>query len=651
MRRVVVCCGLLVLLLVLPVAAAAEGAESETDEAETVEAAPEEAQKIVVSATRIETPVREVASSTTVIDRAEIERSQKKFVTDVLRQVPGLSVARNGGPGQQAGVRLRGAKSEHTLVLIDGIEANDPFTPGRSFNFGNLTTENIERIEVIRGPQSTVHGSDAIGGVINIVTRKGEGKPRGFLSFEAGSFDTYRESAGISAGSDLINYSLSLSRYDTNGISAADADFAGNEEEDAYTNSTFSGRFGWTPTDAFALDYTVRYSDAEGELDNFGGSFGDDPNHFFDTEQFFNRLQGTLDLADGRWTQTFGVSYTTYDRHFDNDIDPAHPASVTKSDFSSTLLKFDWQNDFRLNESHTVTFGLETEEERGRSETFSRSSFGPFISETPTQEARTNSAYLQDQINVNDTFFAAVGVRWDDHEDFGSEVTYRVAPAYLIHSTGTKLKASYGTGFKAPSLFQLFSSFGDPDLDPETSDGWDVGLEQYLFGDRVLVGATYFQNDFEDLIDFGPASQFVNVDEAESNGVEVFADWRAADNVDLRASYTHQDTEDETTGDELIRRPRNKATFDVNYRPREDTNLNLSLVWVGERDDLAFIGTTSRRVELDSYTLVNLAGSHDLSDRVQLFGRVENLLNEDYQEVFGFGTQGIGFFGGVKLTF
>ncbi len=615
-------------------------------------AADGERDTIVVTATRLETPAREVASSVTVIDSEEIERKQKRFVSDLLREVPGVNVVQSGAAGQPAQVFIRGGKSEHTLVLIDGIEANDPFTPGRTFNFGNLTTENVERIEVLRGPQSTLYGSDAIGGVINIITRKGRGELSGFVSAEAGSRDTYRTAVGVSGGTQLVNYSLSLSRFDTRGISAADGGLAGNDEKDGYENTTFSSRLGWTPSEVFGLDLILRYADGEGDLDQMGGAFGDDPNYVFDDEEFFGRLQASLSLMDGRWEQKFGVSFTDYDRRFRDDFDPAHPMTALRSDFRGQLLKFDWQSDFYLSDQHTLTIGLETEEESGRSKLFSESMFGPFTSIIPEKEARTNSAYVQDQVSLGDRFFATVGVRVDDHEEFGSETTYRVAPAYLIEETGTKLKASWGTGFKAPTLFQLFSSFGNPDLDPETSEGWDVGIEQQLCGGRVVVGATYFRNDFDDLIDYNPATMtYFNISSADSRGVELAASYRASEDLSFRASYTRQSTEDNSTGEDLLRRPRDQAAFDVNYTWCEKTNINLNLVYVGERDDLNFAAWPATRVELDSYFLVNIAAAHDVSDRVQIFGRVDNVLDEDYQEVFGFGTPGIGFFGGIRLRF
>jgi len=616
-------------------------------------AAPDESdtQQFTITATRIETPVEQVATSTTVISRQQIEESKAGFVSDVLREVPGIDVVKSGGPGGSTAVFIRGAKPEHTLVLIDGVEANDPFTPGRRFDLGNLSTENIERIEVIRGPQSTLYGSDAIGGVINIITRKGKGAPSGYVSAEAGSFGTFRESAGISGSGALIDYSLAVSRLDTGGISQADSRMAGNHERDAYHDTTFSGRLGWTPCEKFRLDLTTRLDYSSGDLDNFGGPFGDDPNYTFRNREIFSRLQGTWSLLDDRWESKLGVSFTDISRDYDNPTDKTHPLDSLFSKYRGQLVKFDWQNDFYLADWNTLTFGLETEQEAGKDHSVSMSSFGPFVEDISRKTARTNSAYLQDRINVDDRWITTLGVREDDHEQFGSKVTYHVASSYLCPCTGTRLKATYGTGFKAPTLYQLFSPYGNPDLQPEESTGWDVGVEQSLCEDRVTVGATYFKNEFKNLIDFGPMFTYINVGKAQTKGVETSLTYRPASNVSVRATYTRTSTEDESNGKALLRRPRNKAGLDVNWQPCKSTNLNLAVARVGPRTDMDFNAFPAARVKLDSYTLVNLAATHDFSKTVQVFGRVENLLDERYEEVFGYGTAGIGVYGGVRVRF
>jgi len=613
-------------------------------------------ERVLVTATRLETPYEQVGSSFTVVTRQEIEQKKPSTVVDLLRGVPGLDVVQAGGPGGQASVFMRGAKSEHTLVLIDGVEMNDPITPGRSFDWSHLTPDNVERIEVIRGPQSTLYGSDAIGGVINIITRKGKGRPSVTLTGEAGSRHTFRESLSILGSTPVFNYAISTARLDTDGISAADRR-DGNHERDGYRNNTCSMRLGLKAAENFDVDLIVRCIRDKAEIDNFGGPGGDDPNYTTEAEQLFVRAQGRLKLLDGFWEQKFGVSYSDHYRTTRNNPDAAHPKDLERSSYDGQVVRFDWQHNLRLHETNTLTVGLETEEESGKSSYHSDGMFGPFDSTFPRETARTSGVYVQDQIALFDRFFATVGFRVDDHERFGSAFTYRVAPTFVIRETGTRIKGSVGTGFKAPTLFQLYAPFyGNPALQPEKSKGCDFGIEQDLFGRLLTLDATCFRNRFTNLIDYVPvgwSGSYQNVGQAETKGVELGATLRPSDEFTLRASCTHTRTEDMATGMELLRRPRHKASIEANYRLLRTTNINLSANYVGPRKDLFFDNATftSSRVTLHSYVLVNLAVTHDVSKNLQVYGRVENLLNDRYQEVKGYGTPGIGFFAGFRATF
>jgi vitamin B12 transporter len=617
---------------------------------------PQTLEPIIVTATKLETPAREVASSVTVISEEDISTKQQTTVLDALRSVPAVDVVRQGGAGQQTSIFMRGANSEHTLVLIDGIQVNDPISPARFFDFANLTTDNIDRIEVVRGPGSTLYGSDALGGVINIITKKGQGEPRLTVSAEGGSYETHREKIGLSGGSEKLNYSLTASYLDSNGIGAASRK-DGNSERDGYKNLSTSARIGLTPTDNFDLDFILRYIDAEADIDNSGGPAGDDPNFTLDSESLFFRTQARLMLFNDLWEQKLGFSLTDYDRTSKDDPDTARPFDSVRSSYDSQQHKIDWQNNLFLHESNTVTFGVEYEEEKGKSTYFSESVFGPYSSVYPEKKTHTVGYYLQDQVKLWDRFFTTLGVRLDDHDEFGTHATYRIASAYIFPNAGTKVRASYGTGFRAPSLFQLYSlDFGgNPDLDPEESKGWDVGLEQTFWQDRLALSLTYFENDFDDLIVSNSLTgwTYENVDEAETKGIEFAVTCQPATDITLRASYTFTDTENKETGKELLRRPRNKYSADLTYRFMERGNVNLNLLYVGERKDTFFNNVTfaSGRTELASYTVVNLAASFMVTDKFRLFGRVDNLFDEEYEEVWGYDTAGISGYLGGEYTF
>ncbi|ADE14226.1 TonB-dependent receptor [Nitrosococcus halophilus Nc 4] len=611
---------------------------------------------IVVTATRTQTPVRQVGSAVSVITAEDLAQRQRMPVLEVLRGLPGVDVVQSGGLGQQTSVFLRGANANHTLVLIDGVEANDPSNPGGLFDFANLLTDNIERIEILRGPQSTLYGSDAIGGVINIITKKGSGKPQLTARAEGGSFNTFKVTGGINGGGELINYSLTGARLESEGISAADSRL-GNSEEDGYRNTTFAGRLGLTPGPNFSLDVTLRYNDGHTEIDGSTvdalGRFLpiDDPNSTLDTEQLFLRGQGRLTLFEGLWEQMLGISFTHHDRENKDRPDPQNPFPFPGA-FKGEKVKVDWQNNVYLSRSHTLTLGITTEEERLEIESPT--------STLPRKTAHTTGYYLQEQLDLWDRLFLTGGVRLDDHNRFGSKITGRVTAALVLDPLGTKLRGSYGTGFRAPSLSELFDDrfntttmdtrfeFNNPDLDPEESESWEIGVEQSLWSDQLVLGAAYFDNEFTDLIQFSQVAsdkfQLINIAEAEARGWEVFMALTPLEGLTLRGDYTQMRTKDRQTGEFLVRRPEHKAAVNVNYHFLGKANFHLQVLYVGSRQDVG-------NIPLSSYTVVNLAASYDLTDNFQLFARVNNLLDKQYQEVFGFGTPGLSGFGGVKLSF
>jgi len=616
------------------------------------EAKEQEVKEFVVTATRLKRPIEEVGSSITVITHEDIKTRGYTSVFDVLREVPSLDVVQNGGQGAITSVFIRGAKSEHTLVLVDGVEANNPVTTGRTFNFANLNVTNIERIEVLRGPQSVLYGSDAIGGVVNIITKKGKGPFQSRFGGEYGSFRTWRANANVSGGSRFMNYAVGISHMDTEGISAASDKESGNKEKDGYENTTFSARVGLTPFETLDVDVILRYVDASGELDNGGGANQDDPNYDEDTQTILLRTAASLSLFDGFWEQVLGVSFSRHDRDTINGKDSDHPLDSAEGVYDSSTRKLDWQHHLYLHESNILTIGAEYEREDASSTYESESMWGPFSSEFGNETSETKGLYVQDQISLMDTFFAAVGVRTDNHSRFGSKTTYRVAPACVIRKTGTRLKGSYGTGYKAPSLFQLFSSYGDEDLKPEKSIGWDAGFEQSFWKERVSFGLTYFDNHYKTMIDFDSGlSLYQNIGEATSSGTEVFAAFQPVDFLSLRAAYTHTNTKDTDTGEQLLRRPKKKYTCDVDVRFLEKGNLHLTLLHVGERQDMDYSTWPASHVTLDSYTVVNLSASFQAHENVRVFGRVDNLLDEAYEQVLGYGTKGTGVYAGAEITF
>jgi vitamin B12 transporter len=549
-------------------------------------------------------------------------------VADVLRGTPGLDVERSGGPGQITSVFMRGADSDHTLVLIDGIEANDPSSPSRAFDFSTLTTDDIQQIEVIRGPQSSLWGSNAIGGVINIVTKRGEGPLTGYVSSEAGSFNTYRESAGFSGGTKFVNYSLSVTENDSQGFPAADAKY-GNHTPDSYDNTSFASRVGVNLSDTFSIDLITRYQDNRVRIDDGGGPDENDPNRWLKSENEFLRIQPHLVLFDGVLVQTYGFNYTHYVR---DDTDPFAPNQSVGS-----VLKFDFQNDIHVCKNNTATAGVDLYEEGYRG------------TGVPQKYANSAGIFLQDQASFADSLFLALGSRYEDNSLVGSNFTYRATGAYLF-PTNTKLHASFGTGFKSPTLSDLYSSYGSRSLKPEQSQGWDAGVEQSFFERRVVVDATYFNNHFTDLIDYDYISNHEeNIGEARAQGVELGSAIRPTDRLTLGANYTYTDTEDETTRLSLLRRAPNKIGAFANYQYCPQGDVTLTVNYVSSRADIDPV--TFNQIRLGGYTLVNLATSYKVTNNFELTARIDNLLNQHYEDVAGYGTADISFYGGFKLSF
>jgi vitamin B12 transporter len=610
--------------------------------------------EVVISATKTATLSLEVASSISVIDSAEIANKNSFNVADLLKDQYGLYIAQQGGPGTLESIFMRGGNSNHTLVLIDGIEMNMPNDPSNTFDFSNLASDNIEKIEILRGPQSILYGSDALAGVINIVTRKGYGHPKTFLSLEGGSYGTVKGLGGLNGSLNLLNYSLTFSKIKTAGFSSASEKY-GNTEKDGTENENFSSRAGFKLSQNFNFNLFYRYNNANTDYDQHGGMFGDDPTYIYKLEESAFRTEANSSLFDGLLTQTLGFSYFRNVRKYSYDSTLNNPLSST-SFYDGRKTKFDLQNNFNLSNNFKFILGLETEEEKAYTEYFSYSSSFPYEDIVPFNSLRTSAVYLENQFKFLNSIFGTAGIRYDHHEIFGSKVTYRIAPAYIIWQTGTKLKATLGTGFKTPSLTYLFDpAYGNPNLKPEKSIGWDAGFEQFI-NNYLSFGVTYFNNSFKDLFGFDENFREININKASTNGLEFFVDINPLKNLKLKANYTYTNAVDKSDNspdkdEALLRRPKHKIGLNINYDFSNDLNANAEIIYVGSRDDKDFGFFPAKRIELDPYTLINLSVSYKLFDYVRLNGRIENLLDKYYEEVYGYATPGFSAYAGVKFIF
>ena len=593
--------------------------------------------ELVVTATRVARPADRIGSSVTVITAEQLEERQDAFVSEALRRVPGVAVSRTGGFGNFTQTRIRGTEANHTLVLIDGMEVND-VGAGSEFDFGNLLSDGIDRVEVLRGPQSTLWGGDAMGGVINIITKRGEGPPSGTAYLEGGSFSSARASASLRGREGAAAYSLTASRYQTHGISMA-AEANGNSETDGYRNTSVLARLGLDASDWLTLEGIGRFRDSALEtdpqpfdLETFLSTPPTDGDAQSEGVEHQGLIKATVDLLEGRLQGILSVQSSENDRrNLDN--------GATSYDSEGKKLKVDLQSNLRWNPRNTVVFGIESEEEE-LTTTYQ-----------PESDVESHAYFIQYLLTPLDGLDLSAGMRRDEHQAFGGESTFRGTASYFFERTGTRIKTSYGTGFKAPTLVELFGFGGNPNLRPETNDGWDAGIVQDVANGRMRIEAAYFDNRVENLIVFTPGG-LVNLGEVEARGVEVAVAVTPTPGLGLGLSYTYTDATNKDTGREQVRNPRHRLGLDAAWRFARGFTSTLSVNHVGEQDDLDFSRpAATRQVTLGSYTMVDLTLAYRIGDRYELYGRVENLLDEDYEEVVDYGVPGRSGFVGLRARF
>ncbi len=596
-------------------------------------------QTIVISATRIPTPELELASSVTVVTADDIAARQERTFAAVLRDIPGLNVVQQGGPGAETSVFMRGTNSNHTKVLVDGIDVSDPSNANAAFDFGQLLTQDIERVEVLRGPQSGLYGSDAIGGVINVITRAGSGPMKLSASVEGGTFDSLNQTAGVSGSQEAFHYSANVAHLHSGSTPVTPLDLLAPGEQrhnDYYDNFTVSSKLGLDLTPDFDLGLVTRYTNTH--LHYTGEDYSTFPalpaaqQSASDTDEYYGRASAHLVSLEGGLNQTLGVAFT---RNRTATLQPQTAESLNTGE----RVKLDWQGAVRVSSAQSVLLGLEDARDE--------------ISAPLSASIRTASAYVELQSHLGEHWFSALNARYDDNDRFGSKVTYRIAPTWVSSESGTKLKASVGSGFKAPTLGELFQSFppfffANPDLKPESSVGYDVGIEQGVGGGVVRVGATWFFNRIRDLITTDvTGTTYANVGRASTDGVESFVAYQPVRQLSLRLDYTYTQATDDVLHEELLRRPKHKGNLNATWRASDALLLNASVLtvsgWVDGNRDFSI-----PRLDAPGYTTVNLAASLDVSRQWAVFGRIDNLLDRHYENPVGFLQPGIGVFAGIK---
>jgi vitamin B12 transporter len=628
----------------------------------------EQLSEIVVTADRTPEQLNRTGSSISVVSGETIATSNPGSLVDALRTVPGLDITENGGPGGTANVRLRGGNTGQTLVMIDGIRVNDPTAASGDFEFAMFTPSAIERIEVLKGPQSALYGSDAMSGVVNIITKKGSGPAQFNVRTEAGSYGTVMTQGSLTGSNGPWSYAFTGGGQHSNGFSrygyripALEARFP-NLENDSFDRVGGSARIGYDAGEGIRLESGIVHSFTRAAYDAASGTY---PDTGSSTDRLLQTVYGRvgIDSFGGVLTHNITVSNTHTERTFNElsyplGMRPPTGATARTLDYWGNSLGAEYQATLKLGAFGSLIYGAKTQSETAQ--TFTTGILQTPTAMTPTLSKRqdTNSLFALWSVPIGERLNVTLGGRVDDVVDVARFETWRATAAYSIAEIGTKFHASAGTGAKAPTLFQLYSQAnGTPSLSPETNFGYDAGIDQSLFNGRVVLSVTGFASDYRNLINFVSftpsacaAGQttgcYNNVARAETSGLEV------GGNVDVipgwvkfNVAYTYLHAQDLGTDTVLARRPKNFARFALTITPTDKWMIEPRVTTVSKR-----FSSANQVGQVDAYTRVDLYTEYKIDANWKVFARGENILNEHYQEVLNFGTTGPAAYAGFNAT-
>ncbi|MEO9633299.1 MAG: TonB-dependent receptor [Parasphingorhabdus sp.] len=602
--------------------------------------------EIIVTATGISQNIEETGTSISVVSEEDILDQQSISLAEILQELPGVNVTRSGGLGAQASVRIRGAESDQTLVLINGIRVNDPSTPDGSFDFGNLVAGNIERVEVLRGANGVSWGSQAVGGVVNVITKRPTDDLRLFAQGEYGARDTIRLVSNASGKLGPVGLSIGGGYVRTDGISA----FSGGTERDGYRQYSASGQLQVDLTDTIRFEASGFYADSRVDNDAVFPPFSSDSSQFSLSKEFYGNAAIQAEAFDGRFQNRFAYSLSDINRDIISPFFTSLPRGRSE--------RFEYRGDFAVVDQLRLIFGTELE------------------------NSRYENAGVTDSTGIDSLFFQAIfqpvegltmtgGVRHDEHDDFGGNTSLAGNIAYRIGENGPTIRASYAEGFRAPSLIDLDDrpfGFGTPDLLPETAKTYEIAIDQPLIDNAVQISLALFQRDTRNQIAFAacpvapdpapavcsnggrPFGTTLNIERNRTTGVEAILSITPVEQFRIDANYTLLDTQNRSTGanfgNELARRPASSLYINASYQTGFGLNLSADMQMVGDSfDDLA----NNRR--LDGYILSGLRADMPLTDNFELFGRIDNLFDVTYETASDFGSPGRSAYVGARARF
>ncbi len=597
--------------------------------------------QIVITPTKTKETLGSQSSAVTVLEEIDFEKQKVDYVKSALKNEMGLDVVEASPFTGQASIFIRGANANHTLVMIDGMKIYDPISPNASYNFANLTLDNIERIEVVRGPQSALYGSDAMGGVINIITKRAK-EPFFNFSVEGGSFDTIKFAGNAGAKTHGFDYSLGFSAVKSRGIPYAQAK-NNMPETDPYERCVFSARLGYDLNENFSIGGTTRYTQTLFKYDSFRKDY----------DNLYQKAhEAIFTLYIDHKPLDFYSYYIKFGWMLNDRFDYDEGATYLRDWYAGYVFNFDYRNHFHIFDLDTFTLGYEYTEEMGDSY-YQYTTWAP--SDMPKSISKNDAFYIQNRFNYKGRLTATQGMRINRHKQAGIHTTYKFDGSYLF-PTGTKIRAGWATGFKAPTLYQLnavsnwWFGGGNPDLKPETSQSYEIGVDQYMFGERVLLHATYYHTMFKNLIDalYHPdtyyTDKYKNLSKAHAHGIELGGIFKPIKNVELRASYTYNYTKDYDTDTYMLRRPLHKFKINAFWEITPRLNLDTELKYVGIRLD---VGSD----KLKPYYVINGNLNYKLFKHLNFYVKVVNLFDQRYEEVRGYTTSPLAIYVGTKTEF
>lgn len=587
---------------------------------------------VTISATRSAQKRKHVGTATTVLTREELQRRGVRNLADALKRVPGVAMARTGGYGSTTNIRVRGSDSGQVKVILDGVVLNDPSNTENFFDFSTLQTHDVERIEIIRGPQSSLYGADTTGGVISITTRRPDQGSQTNAFAETGSHHTYRAGGSHYQVIGPVSFGGSVSHYRTEGFNRITT---GTEIDGAH-DTDVKANIAYQVMDNLKLIANCGFAFGTSDFDP---TLTTDGPAYQDKETAYINTKAEHEMLNGRVKQTLSLDLFDVSRDFDEPL-----GFYRYSKYEGQRQQATYQADISFRERDLATLGLDWEKDEAETSTTRLGVASPGLG----SQIINRAAYGQYIFGVGDDFTITAGGRLDEHSKFGKHATYRLTSAYHLPETNTTFRATYGTGFKAPSIFQLNAAgFGNPNLQPEESVGYDAGVEQKLMDGRLRFNVTAFKSETKNLVtfDFGTFT-YQNINRANVWGVESAAGYDITPYMTVSANHTYMNTEDESTSRTLPRRPTHSAGVALDMDVMEDAKLGIEALHVSDMWDRP---TGPLRVR--SHTTYNATGSVELNKHYTVYVNLENLTDHDYEEIVGLQAPGFMAFVGLRASY